>query len=255
MKKVLFPGLLVLGLILIAGQTMAEIRTLTVTARTSEDSALPPGALLDLDLLDVSRADAPSIRLSSQRFRIGAMPFTGQLAYDSAVIDDRMSYVVAGRILQGDDVLYLTTTSYPVLTRGGGDSVEIVLDRAESGTDAAASGDETGLGSGIWTVTEIGGQVLNAQNPPTLIAEADGGIAIYGGCNRFRGQAEIADGAISFGQALAGTRMACPPERMRLERDMLGALQRSVAYTREGDVLSFFNDAGDATVRFRQMPQ
>ena len=52
---------------------------------------LPPDAVLDVQLGDVSRADAPSTLLSAQRYGIARVPFPFTLSYDGALIDLRMA--------------------------------------------------------------------------------------------------------------------------------------------------------------------
>ena len=253
MKRLLVTGLLGLALILSARQSLAETRTLTITARAASPATLPADAVIEVELRDVSRADAPAIRLSSQRFRATSMPVTVELRYDGDLIDDRMSYTVAARILSGNDVLYRTTAAYPALTRNAPARVAIELDRAASAAPVAASGPKPDLSGATWSAGEIGGRALVADNPPTLSFEADGSFALFGGCNRFHGRADISEGRIAFTQPLAGTRKACPPERMKLERDILGALERSAGYERNEGSLALVNEAGVVVARFQKM--
>ncbi len=237
----------------VATPLAAETRALAITARAEPPGPLPPGAVIDAQLLDVSRADAPSSVVASRRLAVASLPMSLELPYDLEKIDGRMSYVVAARVLSGDKVLLRTTTAYPVLTRGAAESVEVVLER----TATAASGPSPRQRiSGVpWAVTEIGGRTLIAEDPPTLALLDDGTFALFGGCNRFRGKAELSDGRIVFPSTLAGTRRACPPNRAKLEQDMLAALQSTVAYLRNGQQLSFMNEAGAVTARLRERPE
>lgn len=67
---------------------------------------------------------------------------------------------------------------------------------------------------------------LPAERPPTLQFLPDGRVAGFSGVNRFNGSYKLgADGAITWSPAMAGTRMAGEPERMKLENDFLKALQ------------------------------
>lgn len=234
-----------------AASSLAETRSLSITAR-SETTALPQDAIIEVELLDVSRADAPSTALVSRRLGITSLPVSIELPYDSEAIDRRMSYVVAARLLSGDKVLLRTTKAYPVLTRGGSDSVEVVLERLAAAPSAPAP--QQPIVGAQWTATEIAGRALIAKSPPTIAFLEDGSFTLFSGCNRFRGKAELADGRIAFPSPLAGTRRACPPERAKLEQDILESLQQTVGYRRAGTILSFVNEAGVTTVRFQEGP-
>ncbi|WP_170751438.1 YbaY family lipoprotein [Ruegeria lacuscaerulensis] len=59
------------------------------TVTYQERIALPPDAVLEVELLDTSRADAPSVSLSSQRFKLAGVPRTVEIAYDTDLIDER----------------------------------------------------------------------------------------------------------------------------------------------------------------------
>ena len=105
----------------------ADMRSLQVTARFDGPVSLPPDAIIELRLLDVSRADAPSTELAVRRLPVTALPVVLELSYDAGAIDARMSCVVAALIRSGERVLYRTVTAYPVLTRGGSETAAILL--------------------------------------------------------------------------------------------------------------------------------
>jgi putative lipoprotein len=91
--------------------------------------ALPPTALIKVQLADVSRADAPAIVLGEALIRSegGQVPFPFSIPYDPAKIDQRFTYAVSARIEDGGKLLFITDTRYPVLTRGAPSHVELVL--------------------------------------------------------------------------------------------------------------------------------
>ncbi|NKW78397.1 hypothetical protein HGD90_03070, partial [Rhodobacteraceae bacterium R_SAG7] len=66
MKHILLAVLASIFLVFAPGKIMADSAEIEITAGYRERIALPPDAILEVELLDVSRADAPSIRLSSQ---------------------------------------------------------------------------------------------------------------------------------------------------------------------------------------------
>ena len=113
---------------LVTASAIADVRHISIAARSEAPASLPPEAVIEVRLLDVSRADAPSTDIAVRRLEVTALPVTLDLAYDPGTIDGRMSYVVTARILAGERVLFRTTTAYAVLTRGGSEHVAVLLE-------------------------------------------------------------------------------------------------------------------------------
>jgi len=90
--------------------------------------ALPPDAVVNVVLLDVSRADAPATIIAEKTIQSpGQVPVRFELEYNPNDIDLRMTYVVRAEIKGSDgQLLYTTDTHVPVLTRDAGSEVEIV---------------------------------------------------------------------------------------------------------------------------------
>ena len=83
--------------------------------------ALPPDAVVRVQLQDVSRADAPSVVLGEQVIEsMGRqVPFPFSIAYDPATIDPRGRCTVRARIESAaGDLLWTNTQAYPVITAG-----------------------------------------------------------------------------------------------------------------------------------------
>ena len=252
MTRWLLPYLVAALVALIAGPSSAEDGTLAISVGYRERIALPPGAVLEVELLDVSRADAPSVRLSSQRFRMDRVPMAVTLHFDTALVDPRMSYVASARIRADGRTLFRTTSAYPVLTRGFPAEADLLLQ--SMGSEAAPVETPQRISGVTWVVTEIDGVAFTGGDPPTLAFDEDGSFALYGGCNRFRGRAEIVDGTVSFPEPIAGTQRACADARMMLERDVLEALRASTSYIRSGNGLMFKNGSGRPALRLESRP-
>lgn len=100
----------------------------TGTLMKRDRMALPPTVVAEVRLLDVSKADAPAEELALQRIENpGQVPIAFELEYDPEAIDARLSYAVQAKLLLGEQLLYVTDTHYPVLTRGAGNEVELML--------------------------------------------------------------------------------------------------------------------------------
>lgn len=242
MKLIRTRGIALAALIA-AGPAMAETVELPVVVHLQEGAALPPEAFLQVELLDVSRADAPSVTLASAVYKIDNLPVEVRLSYDSDAIDARMRYVIAAKVAVGDEALLRTTTFYPALTHDAPERPEIVLEAATPG-----------IADVVWQAFEIGGRMLIISDAPTLAFTQGGGFAMYGGCNRFTGTADVGHGVLTFPKAFAGTRRMCPEARMKIEQEMLNAVTASTGYVRAGNNLSLTNAAGIVTLRLTERP-
>lgn len=104
----------------------------TVTYR--QRIALPDDAVVHVRLLDVSRADAPSLVLSEQDIETKGrqVPIPFAVHYDPAMIDPRLSYAVDAKILVNGQIRWVNTARVRVLTFGAPkDAVEVVVTPAK----------------------------------------------------------------------------------------------------------------------------
>lgn len=103
--------------------------SVTGTISYRERIQLPPDAIIEVSLLDVSLMDVAAKLISRQTITPQhAVPIPFRLHYDPQVIDARMTYAVQARILDGNDkLLFVTDTSYQVLTRDQPNHVDLVL--------------------------------------------------------------------------------------------------------------------------------
>ncbi|MDU8944272.1 YbaY family lipoprotein [Ovoidimarina sediminis] len=239
--------------VFLASGSIAETRTVDVTVSYRERIALPPKAEVQVEIQDVSRADSPAEVLNFQRVAISRVPMTLRLVVDEDQIDERHSYTVRGSIYSGDQVLFRSTTATPVLTRGAPDDVDLLLVSATPSSAATAPANPI---AGVqWAAFELGGRMLILEDPPTIVFDTDGSFALYAGCNRFAGSASIGDRTIAFPETMAGTRMACPDDRAKLEQDVLDALSSATAFVRNDALLSMTNSNGVTVVRFNDRPR
>lgn len=84
---------------------------------------LAPNAVVEVKLLDVSRADAAGVTIAEQVIRTAGrqVPIPFELRYDPRQIEGRRRYVVQARILEGGRLRFINTDAHPVITgrRGG----------------------------------------------------------------------------------------------------------------------------------------
>jgi putative lipoprotein len=135
----LAPGMAIVGLLLgtlapactPAGAGTVARAEVTGTASYRERILLPPEAVFEAVLQDVSRADAPAVEIGRTRIdNPGAPPIAFSIAYDPAAIDPRMTYAVRALIKVDGRLMFTSETLHPVLTRGAPREVSILMSMA-----------------------------------------------------------------------------------------------------------------------------
>jgi putative lipoprotein len=99
----------------------------TVTYR--ERIALPPTAIVKVQLADVSRADAKAIVLGEQTIVTSGnqVPVSFEIVYDPARIEANHTYAVQARIEESGQLRFISDQRYAVITRGAPTHVDMVL--------------------------------------------------------------------------------------------------------------------------------
>ncbi len=100
----------------------------TGTVSYRERIALTPDAILEVKLVDVSRADAPAVTIGEQVTQNpGQVPIDFEIEYNTSEIDERLTYAVQARIMEGDRLMFINDTAYHVITQGNPSQVDLVL--------------------------------------------------------------------------------------------------------------------------------
>jgi putative lipoprotein len=119
-------GLAVAALLAAAYGCSPPMATVSGTVTYRERIALTPDAVLEVVLVDVSRADAPAEVLGRQVIESpGQVPISFSIEYDPADIQDNHTYAVQARIREGDQPRWVSTESYWVITRDHPTEVDI----------------------------------------------------------------------------------------------------------------------------------
>jgi putative lipoprotein len=217
----------------------AHADTVTGTLTWPEPTGLPPAAVLEVTVEDISRADAPSTRLAGFTLSpVGAPPLA--FTIDVPTPDPRASLTVRATVRDGDALLLTTDTIAPVLTQGAGTHADLTLIHVGAPSPAALTGRD-------WRITTIGGAPIPSEARDPVLnfkTTADGAaFAASAGCNRFVGQARIAGDTLTIGPA-ASTRMACPSPLDRAEAALAAALGATARWQIDGTTLRLLDAAG-----------
>lgn len=215
-----FAGLIIAAAIP-ATPALAAPRVLRGTVSYRERMLLPPSAVIEVKLLDISLADAPARTIAETRVSGRRIPAPWTLRFDSRQIDPRHSYALQARILDRGRLLFITTERHSVFT-GGPDNTDIWVQRV-AGQDQPAAPAASPIGS--WRLASLGGAETPASITTVITIAEDGRVSGRGGCNGFGGNATIQGRVIRFSQ-MVSTMMACAPDVMKQEQRFLKTLER-----------------------------
>jgi uncharacterized lipoprotein YbaY/heat shock protein HslJ len=155
----------------------SEAAVIKGTATYRERMALPPGAVLEATLEDVSRAHAAAEVFGQVRVEEpGNPPFQFEIRYGSSRIVPNRRYAVRMRILVGGKPFFTTDQNYPVQTAGNGNVVQVMLRRAGESGPAALQPSAVSLENTYGRLTYLGGTpITEAAQRPELISSPPGG--------------------------------------------------------------------------------
>ena len=132
-----------------------HLPTVQGTATYRERIALPPNAIFEAVVQDVSRADAPAIEVGRTTVRQPTqVPIPFRITVNPADIDPKRNYSVRGRILVDGKLWFASDMVYPVLMDGASSTVDMLLKRVASSAQEGT--------------TVVGGEVTTymARNSP-----------------------------------------------------------------------------------------
>jgi putative lipoprotein len=92
--------------------------------------ALLPGVVIKVQLLDVSRVDAPAIIIGEQAIKTDGrqVPLPFEIRYDPTVIQPQNTYAVRAWLEDADGKMRFTTDQrHAVITRGAPQHVDLVM--------------------------------------------------------------------------------------------------------------------------------
>jgi putative lipoprotein len=232
MKVIGITLAILISLLLLA--SCARPASVKGTLNTQEQVELPAGATVNVQLQDVSRADAPAIVLGEQIIENPEQfPIPFEIMYDPAQIDERHTYSMRVRIEVEGKLIFINTTAHHVITRGNPTELEVIVDKVipyvqpgvsatlEDTTWILASYGETGNLKAVLEDTEITAEFVSAEKS----------VKGSAGCNSYFGVYEINGNKLSM-REIANTEMACltPKGIMEQEQHYLNLLRAAKSY-------------------------
>lgn len=128
-----FKYVVVLFLTINSNTLLADVTTLTGTAVYLESVALPPDAVFEAILEDVSLMDVPAVELGRVSVDpAGQFPIVFAIQYDSENIKLGRRYNIRGIIKIDGKLSYITDTKHPVLTGKDSALLQLQMKRVQS---------------------------------------------------------------------------------------------------------------------------
>jgi putative lipoprotein len=221
---------------------------------------LPPQAVFEARLEDISRADAPSRVLGQSQITGANSPIRFEIPYLREMISPRSSYSVSARITVDGELWFVNDTRISVFADaagvppGGVREVNVPLARVTARANAPAVKPDALLNV-RWVLTRLGSVELpqrkGTREPYMSLAAPPGRLEGFSGCNRLFGSFTVDGTRLTFGPGIGMTRMACAGRgSAELESGFAQALQATARWRVEGTTLELLDETGGVLAQF-----
>ena len=233
----------------------ADMKPLNVSVIYLDRRMLPPGAVLNVTLEDVSLADAPSVTLSTESMDIaGAPPYPVTLNYDANKIKTNHRYNVRATVKVNDKLIMTSTSAMDPFATDAKQPLEVKLDRVAPPQNVAPQANQPTLAGPQWQLVTLSGQAVKpGAGGDSAFIQFDAttnSVNGFAGCNNFHGTLEAQTATtLTVGQA-ASTRKMCM-EGMELEQAFLASLPEFANYSINNNILSVKNKNADIIATFK----
>jgi putative lipoprotein len=236
---------LVVGVLAVPELSDAAERTLTGQVMYRERIALPPNAVLSVQLADVSLADAPAAIIGERKVApIGQVPIKFEISFDPQVIRPNMTYALQARITVDDRLLFTTDTRNqvdPLSDKPHNVMLKMVTPATEPETAA--------LYGQSWLIEYVDGIGVIAEPQATFRISEAGRAGGKGPCNAYFATARVDGEKIAISD-IGSTYMACAPDVMAEEKALFDALTKAASYKIEAGKLTIADKDGRDILRF-----
>jgi putative lipoprotein len=234
---------LVIGILAVPELSVAAEKTVTGEVIYRERIALPPNAMLSVQLADTSLADAPARIIGEQKIKpAGQVPISFEIKFDPSGIQPRMTYALQARITVGDRLMFISDVRHqldPLTDAPQTILLKMVTQRAEP--KASVFGQ-------LWVVDYVDGiGAITAPQATFRVSEA-GKAGGSGPCNTYFATAKV-DGQTIAISDIGSTYKACAPEVMAEEKALFDALAKAASYSVDAGKLTIADKDGREILR------
>jgi putative lipoprotein len=233
---------LVIGILALPLASLGAEKSISGEVLYRERIALPPNAILTVELADVSLADAPAAIIGKQVVDpAGQVPIKFTISFDPAVIQPNMQYALQARITVNDTLWFINDMRHTVDPLADAQQSLVLKMVRKSEAPAPTSN----IFDAVWVSEDASG----AGMPPTFSVKADGKLFGKGPCNNYFGTAKIGDGTIAIGD-VGSTRMACAPDVMDREKAFFEMLRNAASFDIKAGRLTLRGKDGEDILHF-----
>lgn len=236
---------LVVGLLVMPGLSTAAEKTLRGEVMYRERIALPPNAVLSVQLADVSLADAPAAVIGERKVTpAGQVPIKFEISFDPQVIRPDMTYALQARITVDDRLLFVSDTRHQVDPLS--DAPQTIMLKMVTSSEKPAAAPVLGQS---WLIEYIDGIGVIAEPQATFRIDEAGKAGGSGPCNVYFATAKV-DGSTIAVSDIGSTFKACAPEIMAEEKALFEALAKAASYHVDAGKLVIADKDGRVILRF-----
>jgi len=236
---------LVIGILAVPELSVAAEKAVRGEVIYRERIALPPSAVLSVQLADVSLADAPARIIGEQTVKpTGQVPISFEIKFDPSVIRSQITYALQARITVDGKLMFISDMRHQVdpLTDA---PQTIMLKMVAPGTGPAAAS----VFGQLWVVDYVDGiGAITAPQATFRVSEA-GKAGGSGPCNTYFATAKV-DGQTIAISDIGSTYKACAPEVMAEEKALFDALTKAKSYKVDAGKLTISGKDGREILRF-----
>jgi putative lipoprotein len=234
---------LAIGMLVAPGVSKADEHLLKGAVTYRERIALPPGALVTVQLADVSLADAPAAIVAEQKISLtGQLPIPFELKFDTSAIQQKSTYALQARITFDDQLMFMATERHEVDPLADARQTVVVTLVRKKGVEAVP------IVGQVWSLQFIDG-IGGVESKATFHVDENGKVTGQAPCNRYFANAEIKGSALTIGKPGA-TMMACEAKLMTQEQAFFNALEKVAGFKVENGRLILTAADGRELLRF-----
>ncbi|RWC06464.1 MAG: META domain-containing protein [Mesorhizobium sp.] len=213
------------GILVVPELSVAAEKTLKGEVMYRERIALPPKAVLSVQLADVSLGDATAAVIGERKVApAGQVPIKFEISFVPQVIRPHMTYALQARITVDDRLLFISDMRHQVDPLS--DAPQTIMLKMVTSSEQPASAPVVGQ---IWLIEYIDGIGVIAEPQATFRIDEAGKAGGSGPCNVYFATAKV-DGSTIAISDIGSTFKACAPETMAEEKALLEALAKAASY-------------------------
>jgi putative lipoprotein len=236
---------LVVGILAVPDLSVAAEKVVKGEVMYRERIALPPNAVLSVQLADVSLADAPAAIIGEQKVApAGQVPIKFEIKFDPSVLQKNMTYALQARITVDNQLMFISDVRHEVdpMTDASQTIMLKMVKPSEAATVAPIFGQS-------WVVEFIDGVGVISNPQATFRISESGKAGGSGPCNVYFATAKVDGQAIAISE-IGSTFKACSPDIMAEEKGLFDALAKAASYHVDAGKLSITDKDGREILRF-----